>query len=516
MALGIEKCKDTIIGGFLRRGVSGGERKRVSVGHELLINPSIIFLDEPTSGLDSTTALALVSTLEQLAAGGRSVVTTIHQPSSRMFQKLEKLMLLSEGRVLYYGYNKHCVEWFTLLGTPCPFGVNVADFILDLANANTGESKEEGQATRAKQVNAFKEFADCEGYSMEAGVVQESLQAIADLKDVSSKEMHSGNASSNAPTESTQMLGKLTSHLSLANLKSAKDDDNEGRSWGASWGTQFLVLFTRSIKTRRFESLGIQRVLQLLGVAVIAGMFYFQLGGKDTLKSARDVAGLLFFQLLFPSINSMFSALFVFPEVTQMVMKERQSGMYRLSAFYFAHTFSDLPMDCFLPSLFVFITYFMGGLRLTFQAWICNWMAILLSLLTTQSLGLVLGAGVTDVKVAQTAATIILLTVMLAGGYFVAYVPAWIAWVKYLSFIYYGYTIIMHVEFQGRTLYDCPPGIELPDDSCTEVTDVKTALGLTQDPNDTVILPVVVLFVMLFTMRFAIYYVLNTKTKQRR
>merc|ERR1712137_725863 len=163
----------------------------------------------------------------------------------------------------------------------------------------------------------------------------------------------------------------------------------------------------------------------------------------------RDVAGLLFFQLLFPSINSMFSALFVFPEVTQMVMKERQSGMYRLSAFYFAHTFSDLPMDCFLPTLFIFITYFMGGLRLTVQAWICNWMAILLSLLTTQSLGLALGPGVTDVKVAQTAATIILLTVMLAGGYFVAYVPAWIAWVKYLSFIYYATLSSCTSSFKG-------------------------------------------------------------------
>jgi hypothetical protein len=90
-------------GGFFRRGISGGERKRVSVGHELLINPSIILLDEPTSGLDSTTAMNLVSTLCQLAAGGRAVITTIHQPSSRLYQQLDKLLLLSDGHAMYYG-----------------------------------------------------------------------------------------------------------------------------------------------------------------------------------------------------------------------------------------------------------------------------------------------------------------------------------------------------------------------------------------------------------------------------
>jgi ATP-binding cassette, subfamily G (WHITE), member 2 len=92
-----------ITGGFLRRGISGGERKRVAVGHELVINPATMMLDEPTSGLDSTTAMRLVTTLRQLAAGGRSIIMTIHQPSSRLYQQLDKLMLLSEGHAMYYG-----------------------------------------------------------------------------------------------------------------------------------------------------------------------------------------------------------------------------------------------------------------------------------------------------------------------------------------------------------------------------------------------------------------------------
>ncbi len=81
-SLGLKKASETFVGNSLIRGLSGGEKKRTSVGVELLINPSLIFLDEPTTGLDSTTALNLIKFLNRLANAGRTVVTTIHQPSS--------------------------------------------------------------------------------------------------------------------------------------------------------------------------------------------------------------------------------------------------------------------------------------------------------------------------------------------------------------------------------------------------------------------------------------------------
>lgn len=80
--LGLEKCRNTWIGDTRIRGISGGEKKRTSIGLELLINPSIIFLDEPTTGLDSTTSLNLIRFLNKLAKQGRTVISTIHQPSS--------------------------------------------------------------------------------------------------------------------------------------------------------------------------------------------------------------------------------------------------------------------------------------------------------------------------------------------------------------------------------------------------------------------------------------------------
>jgi ABC-type multidrug transport system ATPase subunit len=159
-ALGLDKCQNTIIGGFFRRGVSGGERKRVSVGFELLINPSVLLLDEPTSGLDSTTAMHLLQTLRQLAQGGRSICTTIHQPSSRLYQQLDSLLLLSQGHAMYYGQAADVVPWFEGLGYQQPMGVNTGDWILDLACGELGTARigQTGEEARLSLVATAEKF----------------------------------------------------------------------------------------------------------------------------------------------------------------------------------------------------------------------------------------------------------------------------------------------------------------------------------------------------------------------
>lgn len=100
----------------------------------MLINPSLLFLDEPTSGLDSTTAQRIVSTLWELAKGGRTVVMTIHQPSSRLFYMFHKVLLLSEGNPLYFGKGAEAMDYFSSIGFAPSVAMNPSDFLLDLAN----------------------------------------------------------------------------------------------------------------------------------------------------------------------------------------------------------------------------------------------------------------------------------------------------------------------------------------------------------------------------------------------
>ncbi|KAG5628626.1 hypothetical protein H5410_000343 [Solanum commersonii] len=137
--LGLERCQDTMIGGSFVRGVSGGERKRVCIGNEIIINPSLLFLDEPTSGLDSTTALRTVEILHDIAEAGKTVITTIHQPSSRLFHKFDKLILLGKGSLLYFGKASEAMDYFSTIGCTPLISMNPAEFLLDLANGNLND-----------------------------------------------------------------------------------------------------------------------------------------------------------------------------------------------------------------------------------------------------------------------------------------------------------------------------------------------------------------------------------------
>lgn len=95
--LGLESCRKVVIGGATRKGISGGERKRVSIGIELLPFPQLLFLDEPTSGLDSVSSLALCRILRSLAHQECAIIATIHQPQFRIFELFDDLILLKSA-----------------------------------------------------------------------------------------------------------------------------------------------------------------------------------------------------------------------------------------------------------------------------------------------------------------------------------------------------------------------------------------------------------------------------------
>lgn len=100
-SLGLKRCENTMVGSELIRGCSGGERKRVAIGVELVSNPTCLFLDEPTSGLDSWSALNVVQILRAISATGCTTICSIHQPSSEVFNSFDSLVLLGQGNVVF-------------------------------------------------------------------------------------------------------------------------------------------------------------------------------------------------------------------------------------------------------------------------------------------------------------------------------------------------------------------------------------------------------------------------------
>ena len=137
--LRLSKCQNTKIGGPLVKGVSGGERKRTSIGVELITDPSLIFLDEPTTGLDSFTATSVMETLKDLAMSGRTIVQTIHQPNSDIFEMFDRLMLLAKGKVIYFNEAKLAVDYFQNINYKCPELSNPADYFMSIMSIESIE-----------------------------------------------------------------------------------------------------------------------------------------------------------------------------------------------------------------------------------------------------------------------------------------------------------------------------------------------------------------------------------------
>ena len=110
--LRLTKCKNTKVGSVILRGLSGGERKRTSIGYELITNPALLLLDEPTSGIDSFTALEIMNLLHRQSRQGRTVVASIHQPSSDIFLSLDRVILMNRGHIIYQGAPSRILSYF--------------------------------------------------------------------------------------------------------------------------------------------------------------------------------------------------------------------------------------------------------------------------------------------------------------------------------------------------------------------------------------------------------------------
>lgn len=168
---------------------------------------------------------------------------------------------------------------------------------------------------------------------------------------------------------------------------------------------------------------------------------------------------MLFFFAVFWGFYPLYNAVFTFPQERRMLIKERSSGMYRLSSYFLAKTVGDLPLELALPTAFTFILYWMGGLKANPATFILSLLVVLYSVLVSQSLGLAYGAMLMDVKQATTLASVTTLVFLIAGGYYIQQIPPFIVWLKYLSYSYYCYKLLLGVQYNDNDYYECSKGV---------------------------------------------------------
>nr|POF01500.1 abc transporter g family member 25 [Quercus suber] len=289
--LGLVKCQNTIVGNSFIRGISGGERKRVSIANEMLINPSLLILDEPTSGLDSTGAHRLVTTLGSLAQKGKTIVTSMHQPSSQVYQMFHSVLLLSEGRCLYFGKGSEALGYFDSVGFSPSFAMNPADFLLDLANGVCQHDNISGRDKPNIKQTLFSSYNTLLAPKVKA--------ACMDTTTIPSKE--------------TIFIGD----------HSTKEHRCNNRLSLSTWFNQFSILLQRSLIERKHESFNTLRIFQVIAAAILSGLMWWHSDYKDI----QDRLGLLFFIAIFWGVFPSFNAVFAFPQERAIFMKERASEL---------------------------------------------------------------------------------------------------------------------------------------------------------------------------------------------
>ncbi|PKI56323.1 hypothetical protein CRG98_023342 [Punica granatum] len=163
----------------------------------------------------------------------------------------------------------------------------------------------------------------------------------------------------------------------------------------------------------------------------------------------------MYYICIFWTSSSLFGAVYVFPFEKVYLVKERRADMYRMSVYYACSTLCDMIAHVFYPASFMVIIYFMAGFKRTFPCFLLTVLAIILIAITSEGAGEFFGAAVMSVKSAGMAASLVLMLFLLTGGYYVQHIPAFVQWLKYLSFMYHGFRLLLKVQYSGDQLYEC-------------------------------------------------------------
>lgn len=320
LELGLKECANTKIGNNAHKGCSGGEKRRTSLGVQMLANPSVLFLDEVTTGLDATSAFQLIRTLKSLAEKGRTVIVTIHQPRSEIWGLFDHLILLSGGSSLYNGTVKECLPYFAGLGYPLPPFINPAEHLVDLAAIDTRSPElEAGSLTRVD------------------GLKRHWRLRLESQIPVSKGEKSPASAQ--------------------------RDVQTPPRSRRPAVGRQIRVLTARTLKVTIRDPLGvIASFVEAIGMGVLIGWIFLSLDGS--LAGIRSREGALYTSA---SLQGYIILLFEAYRLTRDIEvfdREHGEGVVGVPAFLISRRLArTLIEDLPVPVIFSIIYYFMVGFR---------------------------------------------------------------------------------------------------------------------------------------------------------
>ncbi|CAN6460441.1 unnamed protein product [Victoria cruziana] len=409
--LGLDICSDTIVGDAMRRGISGGQKKRLTTG-EMIVGPTkTLFMDEISTGLDSSTTYQIVTCLQQFVhITDATVLISLLQPAPETFDLFDDLILMAEGKIVYHGPRVHALEFFEDCGFKCPERKGAADFLQEVLSRKDQAqywywSKPYNYVTIDQFVQKFKESDIGQKLSME---LLEPLDASQTHKDAVSFSIYS--------------LSK--------------------------WELLKACMSREMLLVRRNSFVYIFKTVQLSIVALITMTVFLRTKMHITLTGASYYLGSIFFSLIILMVNG-------FPELGMTVLrlpvfhKQRDFYLYPAWAYTLTAAIWKIPHSLIESFIWTGLTYYVIGYSPEIERFFCQFLLLFAVHQFAASLFRFLASITQTMAAAFMAGIFTLLAIFLFGGFLIPRpsMPVWLKWGFWISPMTYAQIAISGNEF---------------------------------------------------------------------
>ncbi|OJD38105.1 abc transporter-like protein [Diplodia corticola] len=426
-SMGISHTEDTKVGNEFIRGVSGGERKRVSIVECMATRGSVFCWDNSTRGLDASTALEWAKAMRAMTdVLGLTTIVTLYQAGNGIYNQFDKVLILDEGKQIYYGPQKEAVPFMEELGFVCDPSANHADFLTGVT-VPTERRIAPGYENRFPR-NADEVLAAYDRSPIKPKMIaeynypetEEAKQNVADFVEMTQREKHK-SVNKNSP---------LTTGF-FTQVKACVI-----RQYQILWGDKATFILKQ---------------VSTLAQALIAGSLFYN--APDNSGGLFVKGGALFFSLLYNSLLAM-------SEVTDsfsgrpVLAKHRSFALYHPAAFCIAQIAADIPVLLFQITHFGLVIYFMVGLKATAAAFFTYWVVNFAVTVTMTALFRLIGAAFPTFDAASKVSGFLVSAYIMYTGYMIAKpnMHPWFVWIFWIDPLSYGFEALLANEFHNKII----------------------------------------------------------------